>query len=213
MAIEDAIVALQEHWESVVSRLGAAHAEELRSLIEDLGGPGHVRAVTRIADLLVEELPPEHAVRRALSKGYLFAPATVDWSAITATLHERAASDDLPSAATILRKVTDRLLAAPALTEQEVRQRGADTEDPGLIWLDRADGGRQWPEFQFALGGGPLPVVRAVNLLLGAAEDPVGVADWWLSRNAWLDGQPSLLIGRVPDDLLVRAARVVGSEV
>jgi hypothetical protein len=213
MAVEDAIVALQEHWDDVISRLGAAPAQELRGLIEELGGPDHVRAVTRIADLLVEELPPEHAVRRALSKGYLFAPAIVDWSAITAALHERTASDDPPSAAAILRKVTDRLLTAPALTEQEVRQRGVDTEDPGLIWLDRADGGRQWPEFQFAPAGEPLSVVRVVNQLLGAVEDPVGVADWWLSRNVWLDGQPSLLIGSVPDDLLVRAARVVGSEV
>ena len=92
-------------------------------------------------------------------------------------------------------------------------RRGADPADPGLIRLDRPGGGGQWPEFQFAAEGGLLPVVRAVNQLLHAASDPVGAADWWLSRNAWLDGQPSLLIGEVPDDYLVRAARAVGAEV
>ena len=56
-------------------------------------------------------------------------------------------------------------------------------------------------------------MVRAVNDLLDAAGDPVGAADWWLSRNAWLGGQPSLLIGRVPDDYLVRAARALSAEV
>jgi hypothetical protein len=113
----------------------------------------------------------------------------------------------------ILRDVTERLLGAPALTESEVRRRGADPADPGLIRLDRADGGWQWPEFQFARAGGPWPVVRAVNQLLGAAADPVGTADWWLSKNGWLDDEPQRLIGTVPDDLLMQAARAVGSEV
>ncbi len=66
--------------------------------------------------------------------------------------------------------------------------------------------------FQFAPGDGPLPVVRAINALLNAAGDPVGVADWWLSRNGWLDGRPSELLGRVPDEALLSAALAVGSE-
>jgi hypothetical protein len=52
-----------------------------------------------------------------------------------------------------------------------------------------------------------------VNDLLDVANDPVGAADWWLSRNAWLDGQPSQLIGVVPDDHLLRAARALSQEV
>ena len=105
----------------------------------------------------------------------------------------------------ILRSVAGRLLRAPALSEDQVRQRGADPADPGLIRLDRPDGGQQWPEFQFAPGRGPWPVVREVNQLLEAAAYPLGAADWWLSRNGWLDGQPSQLIGTIPDDHLVRA--------
>jgi hypothetical protein len=216
MAVEDAIRALRDHWDDVVSRLDTQRRQELRDLVADLGGPGHQRAVAQLADLLVEELPPDHPVRRALAQGYLFAPPTApDWTELRVSLEglvwppEDGAGADEP----VLAAVLDRLLRAPALTEDEVRRRGADPADPDLIRLDRRAGGRQWPEFQFAPGAGPLAVVRVVNGLLDAEGDPVGAADWWLSRNAWLDGQPSLLIGVVPDDFLLRAARALSAEV
>jgi hypothetical protein len=237
MAVEHAIEALQEHWDDVVSQLTSDESRELRTLIGRLGGPDHEQVVARIVDLLVEGLPPRHAVRRALAKGDLFAPAATDWPVITSALQDRAAvipspaadpgdedpgdedpgdddpgDEEPPTAAEILRTVTGRLLAAPALTEEEVREHGADPGDPSLIRLERPDGGRQWPIFQFTAGNGPLPVVRTINNLLGAAADPLGVADWWLSRNGWLDGKPSLLLGRVSDDRLVSAARAVGSD-
>jgi hypothetical protein len=216
MAVEDAIVALRDHWDDVVSHLGAAKTQELRDLVEELDGPGHIRAATRIADLLVEELSPDHPVRRALAQGYLLAPPVADWSALKLSLHTlawRLTDADPRTGDSILADVLARLLRAPTLTEDELRHRGADPADPGLIRLDRPGGGHQWPEFQVAAGGGLVPVVRAVNELLDAAGDPIGAADWWLSRNAWLDGQPSLLIGVVPDDYLVRAARAVSAEV
>ncbi len=218
MAIEHALAALREQWDDVLSRLDAAAGGRLRALAANLGGDDQDRVATDIMDLLVENLPPEHAVRQALSEGYLLQPAAMDWAALASDLRVRAAAvslrdEDPRPSGWILRDVAERILGAPALTENEVRRRGADPADPGLIRLDRVDGGRQWPEFQFAPGGGPLPVVRAVNWLLGAAADPVGTADWWLSKNGWLDDEPHRLIGRVPDDLLVRAARAVGSEV
>lgn len=217
MAIEHAMVALDEHWDDVVSRLDAATAGRLRALVENLGGADEATVATDIMDLLVENLPAEHTVRRALSRGYLFQAAEVDLAARLSNLRVRVAGVSLPGedprpSGWILRDVAERLLRAPALTENEVRRRGAAPADPGLIRLDRMDGGQQWPEFQFASGGGPLPVVRAVNRLLGAAADPIGTADWWLSRNGWLDDAPCRLIGRVPDDLLVQAARAVESE-
>jgi hypothetical protein len=113
----------------------------------------------------------------------------------------------------ILAAVTDRLLRAPALTEDEVRLRGADPADPALLRLDRPGGGRQWPSFQFGPDGALLPVVQIVNTLLGAEADPLGVADWWLGANPWLDGQPSDLIGHIPDELVLRAAHAVIEEV
>lgn len=229
------MAALAEHWDDVISRLDAAHAQQLRDLIAEVGGADHTGTVVQIAQLLVRGLPPEHPVRRALSKGYLFTSATADWLALREDLataagvaiaatrapgpdngqddsSERVAGDiDAPE--DILAEVTDRLMHAPALTEDEVRRRGANPADPSLIRLDRPDGDQQWPSFQFARDGGPVPVVQAVNTMLGAATDPLGVADWWLGANAWLDGRPCDLIGDIPDELLLRAARAVTEEV
>ena len=224
MAVEDALVALGEHWDDVASQLDTAQMAEVRVLISRLGGAGYDRAVTRIADILVVGLPATHPVRRALAGGYLFEAAPAfDRIVVTADLQHLAdvflspseageADGDAPPVAHIVRVVTDRLLAAPALTEQEVRARGADPADPGLIRLGRPAGGWQWPEFQFAAGAGPLPVVRTINSLLGAAADPLGVAGWWLCVNGWLGRPPSQLIGQVADQLLVSAARAVSSE-
>lgn len=221
MAVEHAIVALREHWDDVMSRLGTVKGEQLRALVKSLGGRDQTGVVTDIVDFLVENLSPEHPVRRALSEGYLFQPADLDWAALTLDLHMAAdvraegnLSDRLPQpSGWILQNVAERLLRAAALTENEVRRRGADPADPGLIRLDRPDGGQQWPEFQFAPDGRPLPVVRTVNRLLGAAADPIGAADWWLSKNGWLEDEPCGLIGKVPDELLIRAARAIRSEV
>lgn len=216
MAVEDAIYALRDHWDDVVSRLDLKRRQGLQDLMAELGGPRHQQALAELADLLVEELPADHPVRRALAEGDLFqAPAARDWTEFRLSLDALAwPSGDLAEAGEpVLAAVLDRLLRAPALTEDDVRRRGADPADPRLIRLERRDGGRQWPEFQFGPGGGPLAVVRAVNELLDAAGDPLGAADWWLSRNAWLNGQPSRLIGVVPDDHLVRAARALRAEV
>lgn len=97
MAIEDAIVALPEHWDDVMSRLGAASVGELRDLVEGLGGPDHRRVVSRIVDLLVEGLPPEHAIRRELAGGYLFGkPPDPDWSAVTLAVRDKTDSGTQP---------------------------------------------------------------------------------------------------------------------
>ena len=99
------------------------------------------------------------------------------------------------------------LLAAPALTEEQVRQQGGDPSRSDLIRLPARTGQIVLPTFQFSPVGDPIPVVTAINRLLAVAEDPWGVADWWLGRNAWLGGIPADLLGRVDDDLLVRAAQ------
>ena len=214
MAIEDAINALPEHWDDVLAQLGPEQAAELTALAEMLDGADHKQAVTRIVGLLVAGLPARHPVRRALAGGYMFAPGGIDPAAVAALRRRVTVSvpGQVPTAAEILRAVTGRLLAAPAYSEQEVRQYGADPEDPVLIRLPRPDGGHQWPAFQFAPGHtGALPVVRLINAMLGAAADPVGVADWWLSSNGWLNAQPSLLLGHDDDDRLLSAARAVGS--
>jgi hypothetical protein len=230
MAIEHAMVALQEHWDDVIEMLGPERSRRLRDLIEGLGGADQARVVARMAGLLVEGLPSGHPVRRALTEGTLLVPGTMDLTALSTPLQALAAvwpdagpaagpdadlaagpdADLTPDA--LLRSVAERLLRAPALGEDQVAGRGGDPADPDLIRLDRPDGAAQWPAFQFAPGGGPWPVVREINQILDAARYPLGAADWWLSRNGWLDEVPSELIG-VADDRLVRAARAIRSEV
>jgi len=221
MAVEDALAALREHWDDVIAQLAPQEARELRRLIGELTGPGRESAAEQIADILATGLPARHPVRRALASGDLSTPAVLDWEAVAFELFERSGlplgggsePDDPPLATEILRIVTERLLASPALSEQQVREHGTDPADPGLIRLTRPDGVRQWPAFQFAPGNGLLPVVRAINMMLHAARDPIGVADWWLSRNSWLDGRPSELLGQIPDRDLLGAARAIHSEV
>jgi hypothetical protein len=208
MAAEDAIAALADNWDDVMSRLSADQSAELAGLVVELGGTDRPRVITRIADIMVEALPRDHVVRRALVRGDLFQRPVTNLEMLSRVLSEHANATD-----NALRVVTTRLLAATALTEEEVRQRGCDPDDPDLIHLDRPDGTRQWPEFQFAPGNGPYPVVREINRLLGAENDPIGVADWWLSRDGWLDDRPSHLIGTIPDERLVSAAAAVGLEV
>jgi len=235
MAIEDAIKALPEHWNDVLGQLGAEKAAELTDLIGRLGSPGSDNrpVLARISSLLVAGLPARHPVRRALAGGYLLAPSATDLAEVAAVLRQRLQADGSatvvgavlasgpstsgpPAVSEILRAVTARLLAAPAYSAGEVRAHDVELDDPALIQLPRPDGGVQWPAFQFAPGrAGLLPVVRVINGMLGAAADPVGVADWWLSRNGWLGAQPSLLLGRDrdSDDQLISAARAVGSAV
>jgi hypothetical protein len=125
--------------------------------------------------------------------------ASVDWPRLA------------PQSAALARGVRRRLLDAPA--------RGADrlttgaARDPlraGLIRLTDHGGGARYPEFQFDPDTGePRPVVQEINRLLLADEDPWGVADWWLGGNVWLRGAPADLLGDVPDELLVDAARAL----
>ncbi|WP_458246820.1 hypothetical protein [Streptomyces sp. MAI_2237] len=113
----------------------------------------------------------------------------------------------------VLGTVRDRLLAEPALEEAEVRARGGDPGVPGLIRLRGIDGRHQLPLFQFE----PEPAhrrghalrsrVQTVNSALGVADDPWGVADWWLSPNAWLGGaRPAALLGQDDEERIDEAA-------
>jgi hypothetical protein len=235
MAAEDALAALTQHWDDVIARLDAARAQQLKDLIDAIGGPRHRAALFQLTQLLEAELPPEHPVRRELSAGYLLTSTAANWLALRGDLLAVAgaalltagpagpdsapgdppgtAGDGAETPEGLLAEVTGRLLNAPALSEDEVRRRGGDPADPGLLRLDRSDGAQQWPSFQFARDGGPIPVVQAVNILLAAETDPLGVADWWLGVNPWLDGRPCDLIGDIPDERLLRAARAVTEEV
>jgi hypothetical protein len=107
----------------------------------------------------------------------------------------------------------ERLLAAPALSEDDLRENlGVEAIAPELIRLRRRDGSERLPAFQFDGEGRPRDVVVAVNRMLGAEKDPWGVADWWLGPNPWLAAAPASLLGAGLDGQLLAAASVVGEE-
>lgn len=78
-----------------------------------------------------------------------------------------------------------------------------------LLGLPRGRG-YLYPVFQFDhLREDIFPEVRAVNELLGAADDPWGVASWWVSTNARVDTAPMELVGSDRSDDLPILARAV----
>jgi hypothetical protein len=133
---------------------------------------------------------------------------------LTTALRDRADATDLqpnlpPSPGEVTFWVGKWLLGQHALTEDDLRERGLAPDDPDLIRLERRDGGEQWPAFQFGADGAPHPLVKTVNRLLDADEDPWGAADWWLGHNQWLDDVPVRLIGQDQDDRVIAAARAL----
>lgn len=107
--------------------------------------------------------------------------------------------------------IRDRLLSATSLSEAQVRDvLGQDPRHPHLIRLTRKGGEVRLPSFQFQEDCTPVPLVLAINEVLRASKDPWGAADWWLGRNYWLGTAPTEVLGSVPDDELMAAARAVG---
>jgi hypothetical protein len=207
----DFLVTLAGHWPAVLAELDPDDARRFTELV------GQVRsaATSEEADdacyelrQLAHKLPRGHPVRTAASsERYATGPAVIDLADIAAVLGDldlqlRPDDDDDPDA---------WLLAAPSLSEQDVRAFGVAPERAGLLRLPGKDQDSRprWPAFQFDADGRPVPVVLAVNELLGASADPWGVADWWLGENAWLEAVPADLIGRVADAVLLAAARAV----
>ena len=147
--------------------------------------------------------------------GQVVAPVLPTGAARAGSEPDPGAPEPDPSAAEpgeILREAQESILAAPSVTEAQVRDRGVDPGSPGLIRLSGTAGDIRLPAFQFGPGGHPYPVVTQINVLLDAGDDPWGVADWWLGLNGWIDAIPAESIGRVDDETLIAAARAVFQE-
>ena len=79
-------------------------------------------------------------------------------------------------------------------------------------WLLGLPSGRKflYPEFQFDPEQRDVfHVVRAVNEQLAAADDPWGVASWWISANDRLGTRPIDLVGSDREHDLVASARAL----
>ncbi|MFD3658039.1 hypothetical protein [Streptomyces sp. NPDC058620] len=112
--------------------------------------------------------------------------------------------DGNPMVGPLLGPVRARLLQEPALIPRET-----GLPDPRLISLTRENGEKQFPAFQFEAGTMPWAVVLEVADVLRADRDPWGVADWWLSANAWTGTAPASLLGQGRDPELLGAARAL----
>jgi hypothetical protein len=227
MTLPNAMRVLAEWWDDVAARLDDEQRVALEGLTDELlqsEGVGRRDIALDIMELLMAVLSPEHPVRRAFAaESQKFERGSGDWDPALAALRPqvaliirggvlaaRAEGPDRPGS--IRREAERSLLAVPALDAAEVRRRGTDPQDPGLIRLGPSDEHEQLPAFQFGADGRPHPVVITVNLLLDAQDDPWGVADWWLGGNAWIGAVPADLIGQVDDQILIAAARAAFEE-
>jgi hypothetical protein len=219
MSTFDAIDLLVRDWSEIEPRFGP-RSDRILALATDLCRESLPVAVTRKARLLCREvggaLPPDHPFRIALATGgtrYLppeTGPASLArWLTTCDTLRVRLASDAVPTIEQVHERASAWLLAADAVTERELQARGVDPWDRYLIRLDGAHGHVQWPAFQF---GPHRKLIRRINGILDAADDPWGAADWWLGEHAGLAGVPAELLGRLPDQVLVHAAEAERAE-
>jgi hypothetical protein len=207
--------AIDQHWATIGPLFSAEALALVRALLGRMtaGEEQDVwQAHNELSGLLLAVLPDDHPARTAMLAEHRGATLVGDWTetarALLAQL-DLGGGRDVPIPEEVAFWATRRILESPALTEDDLRMIGHDPADTELIHLERHDGGRQWPDFQFGADGSPVPIVLTINRILDVEEDPWGVADWWLGRNAWLDGVPARLLGRVPDDVLVSAARAV----
>ncbi|MGW1278782.1 hypothetical protein ACWD4V_17755 [Streptomyces tsukubensis] len=232
MTSEELLTLIARHWPDIRQTLPDEQytvlADRIVALAEAENDPRELRRALQGVRLALLPLPLDHPVRLALETTRLapaaIGPGLAEQSLRLAELVLNSAGEpaDQPEtphqdppeqgpdadAADIFGSVRRRLLATPTLSPDEARERCSGTPPgDGLIRLDDPLRGPRYPAFQFPEGAqGPPSVVREVNRLLLAEEDPWGAADWWLSGNRWLGGRPSELLGRLSDELLIGAA-------
>ncbi|MDT0445431.1 hypothetical protein [Streptomyces johnsoniae] len=206
------LAAAAADWDGIRARV--AEDGELRLLLDEMrvappGSDRRVLAAESAAGALARLLPERFAEAAA---GRWTGPTTeVSVLGFTATDLAALLLDGHGMAGPVLGPVRDRLLAAAAVTADELRRRGGDPAAPGLLRLPGPGGEPRWPAFQFAADGTPWPEVVEVNEVLDAVRDPWGVADWWFSPNAWLAGAvPAHVVGTGSPGLLPATARYLG---
>ncbi|MFG1641272.1 hypothetical protein ACGFMK_13375 [Amycolatopsis sp. NPDC049252] len=218
MGVFEAIEVLAEDWPGIEPLLGdqagAIRAAADRFLSEP-SVDGMIPEAVELCDLVGDLLPPDHRFRAALAADgvvRLHSPNLDPRSrnkVIRSAASLRLSLVGAPRPEETHRQATRWLLAAKSLQDHQVRARGADPADPDLLSLVTDGGKRQWPVFQF---GPRTDLVRRINRILDVADDPWGVADWWLGRHAWLADVPAMLIGEVPDQVLIDAAEAERAE-
>jgi hypothetical protein len=217
MAEHNFIEALAEHWQDVLGSLEsqdvplfAEHVTRTKEAAVNSRASMHV-TVDELMFLLGERLPDGHPVREAIPGRHEAPSSSAELCGAGGALVDLSLPGGNSTLAAIeIGRAEDpfqRLLSARSLTEHEVRNNGVQPERRDLIRLTATDRKNVLPAFQFDPAGQPVPIVTEVNQLLDAADDPWGVADWWLGENPWLGGVPADLLGEVEDSSLMGAAR------
>ncbi|WP_380283669.1 hypothetical protein [Kitasatospora purpeofusca] len=216
MPPEDVLAALRAHWDEIREFLDAPSLAGLQALAEDTTGDPE-RVARRIVRLVLAALPDGHPLRELFDDSVRYARGdngvrvgSKDIGSFTlqAGIAHLVRPASAAPGASPPDDADDWLLAADSVTAAAYRAGGHDPADPDLIRLTDRQGTVRLPSFQFdGASGRPLPVVVAVNRLLDAADDPWGVADWWLGANAWLDAVPARLLGTAGERTLLAAAR------
>ena len=203
MTFIDAVAVLSTRWQDIPGQLSDQARQRLDVLAADLGRAVSERDRSRtwhaVVDLVLEQLPTTSEIRGDLLNA-------LDVPKFTSGRPDRKLPA-LPLSGTDRRpSIEDWILATKAYSPAHVLRKGTDPGQPGLIRIRRPDGRVSLPTFQFTRTGEPNPVVLRINHLLGADNDPWGVADWWLCPNVWLSATPAHVIDQVDDQLLVAAA-------
>ncbi|OXM47047.1 hypothetical protein [Amycolatopsis alba] len=222
MGTSEAIDVLIRDWPGIRERLTDRTRELVQDQIAELASEPIPELITgkagRLCLLIGNELPPVHPFRVALTEGgtrFLRSDpdpvALADWFSTREILLYLVARRGTrqATAAEVQERAEAWLLAADSLSENELVTRGADPGAPDLIQLEGHDGRVQWPAFQF---GARTDLVKEINGILAAADDPWGAADWWLGRHSRLGGAPAALLGEVDDQVLLDAARTERAE-
>ncbi|MFF7454492.1 hypothetical protein [Kitasatospora sp. NPDC008115] len=213
MEPEDVLATLRAHWDEIRSIIDLRLLDQIRALAEETTGDP-VRIARKMVRLVRAALPEGHPVSELFDDNVRFTRDGDASQPVTRTPADGHAAlvagfaNLLHPASTPPDDADDWLLAADSVTAADYRAGGRDPGDPDLIRLTDHQGTVRLPAFQFdGASGRPLPVVVAVNRLLDAADDPWGVADWWLGANAWLDTVPARLLGTDGERTLLAAAR------
>ena len=218
MRVRELLAELARQWATIRAELTEAQVERLTALVAafvaEVVPARLVRRADQITTFLTDTLPDGHPLLLILERptsrlvdGRTDHAELAAWQPVVESLrvHLPGAAAE-PTVDEVAAGAEAWLLAAESLDADEVHARGHDPDDPDLIRLERPDGHPQWPAFQFDERVDP-GVVRSINRILHAADDPWGAADWWLGANTWLAGVPARLLGTVGEQELTRAAR------